>query len=252
MKKIILILTLIYSSSFYAQLITHTTVRVSDEDKADYLQLENFWSEVHEQAIADDLAQFWAVWKVVKTEETQDYPDFIIMNAWKDSTQMAKAMSNNWRDYARKVHSKMSNRNFEKNWNLARGDRNSYNYERIDNTVFLGQIEKGMTIQLNAFKQTNENYESYETEFYKKWHEKGILNGSRRWWELNRLLSSSENANKDITHVTIDIQGQELSEEEQQKLWSTVTFTDRMMWENGTTTREIVAQAQLELVDFRN
>ena len=66
------------------------------------------------------------------------------------------------------------------------------------------------------------------------------------------MLSSSENANKDITHVTIDIQGQELSEEEQQKLWSTVTFTDRMMWENGTKTREIVAQVQLELVDFRN
>ena len=103
-----------------------------------------------------------------------------------------------------------------------------------------------------TFKQIDENYEKYETEFYKTWHEKGILNESRRWWEFNRLLSSSENANKDITHVTIDIQGRELSEEEQQELWKTVTFTDQMMWENGAKTRELVAQATLELIDFRN
>ena len=146
----------------------------------------------------------------------------------------------------------LSKRNFDKKWNLPFGTRNNYNYERIDNTVFIGQIEPGMTVQLNAFKQIDENYEKYETEFYKTWNEKGILNGSRRWWEFNKLLSSSENANKDITHVTIDIQGQELSEEEQQKLWETVTFTDQMMWQNGTKTRELVGQATLELIDFRN
>ena len=72
---------------------------------------------------------------------------------------------------------------------------------------------------------------------------KVLLNESRRWWEFNRLLSSSENANKDITHVTIDIQGRELSEEEQQELWETVTFTDQMMWKNGTKTRELLLRS---------
>ena len=253
MKKFITLFTLLFTTITFAQLITHSTVRLDEADHEGYLELENFWSKIHEQAISDDMAMFWAVWKVVKTEETpEDYPDFIIMNGWKDSIQMNKMMSNNWYEYGRKVYPKLSKRNFDKKWNLPFGTRNNYNYERIDNTVFIGQIEPGMTVQLNAFKQIDENYEKYETEFYKTWHEKGILNGSRRWWEFNKLLSSSENANKDITHVTIDIQGQELSEEEQQKLWETVTFTDQMMWQNGTKTRELVGQATLELVDFRN
>ena len=183
MKKFITLFTLLFTTITFAQLITHSTVRLDEADHEGYLELENFWSKIHEQAISDDMAMFWAVWKVVKTEETpEDYPDFIIMNGWKDSIQMNKMMSNNWYEYGRKVYPKLSKRNFDKKWNLPFGTRNNYNYERIDNTVFIGQIEPGMTVQLNDFKQIDENYEKYETEFYKTWHEKGILNESRRWW----------------------------------------------------------------------
>ena len=88
-------------------------------------------------------------------------------------------------------------------------------------------------------------------EFYKKWHDKGILNGSRKWWEFNRVLSSSENANKEITHVTMDIRGRDIPEEEAEKAWGTPTFTDRMMWDNGFSTREIINQVNLKLVMYR-
>ena len=58
--------------------------------------------------------------------------------------------------------------------------------------------------------------------------------------------------NNPITHVTVDIQGKELSEEEQNEFWKEVTFTDRMMWQNGAKTRELMGQEILELVYFKN
>ena len=91
----------------------------------------------------------------------------------------------------------------------------------------------------------------YEIDFYKKWHNKRILNGSRKWWELNRVLSSSENGNKDITHVTLDMMGKELSDSEREKFWNEVTFTDRMMWSNGAKTREMINQVNLKVVMYR-
>ena len=92
MKKFITLFTLLFTTITFAQLITHSTVRLDEADHEGYLELENFWSKIHEQAISDDMAMFWAVWKVVKTEETpEDYPDFIIMNGWKDSIQMNKS-----------------------------------------------------------------------------------------------------------------------------------------------------------------
>ena len=83
----------------------------------------------------------------------------------------------------------------------------------IDNTRWIfGEVEIGTVATLNAFKQLEDTYEQYEMEFYKKWHNKGILNGARKWWELNKILSSSENGNKEITHVTLDIMGREIPE----------------------------------------
>ena len=144
------------------------------------------------------------------------------MNIWKDSLQKAKAMGIDWKEYAQNVYKgKLSKSKFNKKWNIVneiQSDRRQYEMERIDNTVFIGQIEKGMKIQINAFKALNDEYEQYELQFYKKWHEKGILNGSRAWWEINKVVGSSID-NNPITHVTVDIQGRELSEDEQNEFW---------------------------------
>lgn len=77
------------------------------------------------------------------------------------------------------------------------------------------------------------------------------INGSRKWWELNRVLSSSENGNKEITHVTLDMMGRELSDSENEEFWKEVTFMDRMMWSNGAKTREMINQVNLKLVMYR-
>ena len=109
--------------------------------------------------------------------------------------------------------------------------------------------------QLNAFKQTDDTYEQYEMEFYKKWHDKGILNGSRKWWEFNRVLSSNLNTESSTdgtpTHSTIGVFDRERSQEEIDEFWNNLTFEDRMMIKNGLASRESMGQYQLKLIMFK-
>ena len=72
------------------------------------------------------------------------------------------------------LFSKMSKKNLIK-WEVGPyGTRNSYQLMRLDNRWIFGNPEIGMEAQLNAFKQTDDTYEQYEMEFYKKWHDKEL------------------------------------------------------------------------------
>ncbi len=254
MKKINLLLALLFSVITYSQMITYSSVRLDEGQNDAYLEFEKFWSKIHQQAIKDGLETGWMIWEVIPMEgdeNTADKPDFLIMNFYQDSIQQNKEVD--FYKLGRSVHSKLSQKKFDKTWEAGPyGTRNLYQLERLDNTTWIfGELEVGTVVQLNAFKQTDENYEQYEMEFYKNWHNKGILNGSRKWWEFNKVLSSSENGNKEITHITIDMMGREIPEDESEKAWGTPSFTDRMMSQNGSKTREMINQVNLKLIMYR-
>ena len=254
MKKINLIIALLLSAITYSQMINYTSVRLEDGQDDAYIEYEKFWSKIHEKAIEDGHETGWMIWEVIPIEgdeNAENQPDFLIMNFFKDSIQQNKNV--NYYEIGRSVYNKMSKKKFDKVWEAGPfGTRNFYQLERLDNTTWLfGDPEIGTILRLNAFKQLDDTYEQYEMEFYKKWHNKGILNGSRKWWEFNRVLNSSENGNKDITHVTLDMDGREIPEEEAQEAWGKPSFTDRMMWNNGSKTREMINQVNLKLVMYR-
>ncbi len=254
MKKINLMIALLFSAITYSQIINYTSIRLEDGQDADYIKYEEFWSKIHEQAIEDGLENGWMIWEVVPIEGDENaanQPDFLVMQIFQDSVQLNKELD--YYKLGRSVYNKLSKKKFDKIWEGGPfGTRNFYQLERLDNTRWIfGEVEIGTVATLNAFKQLEDTYEQYEMEFYKKWHNKGILNGARKWWELNKILSSSENGNKEITHVTLDIMGREIAEEEAQEAWGNPTFTDRMMWNNGSKTREMINQVNLKLVMYR-
>ena len=258
MKKYFLLLTILFSSSLFSQLITYTSVRLDEGQNEDYVKIEDFWSKIHEATIAQDLATGWMIWEVIKEEgdeKASSRPDFLIMNFYKDSIQKNKPR--NFYEIGRAAYPKLSKKKFDKIWEGGPyGERNVYELERLDNTNWIfGELELGTVIQFNAFKQLDDSYERYEMEFYKKWHEKGILNGSRKWWEFNKILSRNLNTvtslDDEPTHITIDIYGREIPEDELEDAWGTPTFTDQMMWNNGSKTREMLDQANLKLVMYR-
>ena len=254
MKKINLMIALLFSAITYSQIINYTSIRLEDGQDADYIKYEEFWSKIHEQAIEDGLENGWMIWEVVPIEGDENaanQPDFLVMQIFQDSVQLNKELD--YYKLGRSVYNKLSKKKFDKIWEGGPfGTRNFYQLERLDNTRWIfGEVEIGTVATLNAFKQLEDTYEQYEMEFYKKWHNKGILNGARKWWELNKILSSSENGNKEVTHVTLDIMGRDIPEEEAAEAWGNPTFTDRMMWNNGSKTREMINQVNLKLVMYR-
>ena len=253
-----MIMMFITSISFSQQLISHSSVRVDDNERQGYLELEDFWSSVHEQAIIDGYAQGWMVWEFLydNKEDGKGKPDFLIMNFYKDSLQKSKLNNINWKDYAKKVYKgKLSKSKFEKKWNLPMGKRNFYELERLDNTYWHGELKTGMKISMNVFKSLNEDYEDYEMKFFKKWHEKNILDGSRKWWEFNKVLSSNLNTESSTdgtpTHSTIGVFDREQTQEEIDEFWNNLTFEDRMMIKNGLASRESMGIYRLKLVMFK-
>ena len=104
MKKQILSIIFILSLSFSSsQLISYEAIWVNDGMEEDYLSVEELWSEVKKQAIADDIQDFWVVFKVEKDStnpESMKKPDYIVFNGFKDDEQRKK--QTNWKELAMK------------------------------------------------------------------------------------------------------------------------------------------------------
>ena len=91
------ILSILFTLSFlisFSQLVSYEAIWVKDGMDESYVEVEEFWSKIKQQAIADDLQDFWVVFKLEKDSENEDdkmKPDYIVMNGYKDSLQRSKS-----------------------------------------------------------------------------------------------------------------------------------------------------------------
>ena len=239
------ILSILFTLSFlisFSQLVSYEAIWVKDGMDESYVEVEEFWSKIKEQAIADDLQDFWVVFKLEKDSENEDdmtKPDYIVMNGFKDSLQRSKSVD--WQGLAKTVYKKeLSKKNFEKKWSLGmnvRKETRNFLVERLDNSVWSPLAEgKEARFLFNGFKALNDDYENFEMEYFKENHNKQIEAGSRAWWEFNKVLSRSENANQEVTHFTMDI----IDADYQWSNDNEPSFTDKMMSKYGVASRERV------------
>ena len=244
MKKQILSIIFILSLSFSSsQLISYEAIWVNDGMEEDYLSVEELWSEVKKQAIADDIQDFWVVFKVEKDStnaESMKKPDYIVFNGFKDDEQRKK--QTNWKELAMKVYKgKMSKRKFEKAWEktpTVRKETRNFLVERLDNTMWSAPEEgQSLDFRFNGFQALNDDYENYEMKFFKDWHEKRTNAGLQAWWEFNKVINRSKNANQEVTHFTLDILKDGASGYEHP---DSSLFTHQMLVKNGVASRKKV------------
>jgi hypothetical protein len=145
---------------------------VNEGMEEDYISVEEMWSEVKKQAIADDIQDFWIVFKLDKDPANEDdikKPDYIVMNGFKDNEQRTK--QTNWIELAQKVYKgKMSKRKFEMAWEktpTVRKETRTFLVERLDNTVW-NAPDEGQTLSFyfNGFQALNEDYENISKTFF--------------------------------------------------------------------------------------
>ena len=171
------ILSILFTLSFlisFSQLVSYEAIWVNDGMEDDYIAVEEMWSEVKKQAIADNLQDFWIVFKVEKDSTNPDHltkPDYIVMNGFEDDAQ--RTMQKNWKELGMKVYKgKMSKRKFEKAWDktpTVRKETRNFLVERLDNSVWSPLAEgKEARFLFNGFKALNDDYESFEMKYFKE------------------------------------------------------------------------------------
>ena len=247
------ILSILFTLSFlisFSQLVSYEAIWVNDGMEDDYVAVEEMWSEVKKQAIADNLQNFWIVFKVEKDSSNPEHltkPDYIVMNGFEDDAQ--RTMQKNWKELAMKVYKgKMSKRKFEKAWDMTptvRKETKNILVERLDNSVWSPLTEgKEARFIINGFKALNDDYENFEMKYFKENHSKQIEAGSRAWWEFNKVISRSENANQEVTHFTMDV----IDANYQWSNDNEPSFTDQMMSKYGVASRERVLGDRMSMV----
>ena len=267
MKKTLLLLCFCYTSSLFSQAVVMDEITLNDGVEKDYVQFEKMWSNVHEKVQRNGEKQAWYLFKVIPTEDGTEWPpnsskpwcDYIIFNIYSDDSQL----DNDWGmgDSEKSIQSFIRKANYKKMKasEITRLLKMSgklkkkvatYTLKGIDATIDVGPFNIGDRATYLGIEQLNEDYENYETKWYKEGHNKSILNGRRLAWYFNKIVDRSENAYKPISHVIFERfnpNPPEVNNNVQEP-----TFVQQMMWKHGSNSRKIHGGLILELVNFKS
>ena len=97
MKKILLLITLSFTITSFAQYAIVSAVDLKEGSEADYLKTEKFWGPLHKKAIEDGVQTQQAVWKVIQTNDERENPaDYFIITSFSSKEQLENYSSANF------------------------------------------------------------------------------------------------------------------------------------------------------------
>ena len=265
MKKIIYsIFTLLLTSLAFSQAVEMEEITLNDGMEKDYIKFENMYSSAHEKVQQNGEKAGWFLFKVIPTEDGTQWPpnsstpwcDFVLFNIYSDDSQLDGdwGMGSNEKEaqaFVRKAnYRKMKNSEMTRLFNMSskfRKKTTRYTLKGVDASIDVGPTKIGDRATLLGVEQLNEDYEMYESMFFKKYHNKQITDGVRLAWYLNKISERSENAYQPISHMIFERFNTNRSSNNN----SEQSFTEKMMSKNGSASRKIHGGLILELVNFK-
>ena len=254
MKNLYYLLFILFCVTLNAQsYIKMEVIKLKSGQEEEYLKIEEFFSDVKKLAVKKGLQSGWAVFKNIPNDQNKieglTYPDYMVFNLFDSKEQMEQSIDvNSLTNMAHKGKTKKKViKKMLSSWSAPRQETRYYTYKRISNTNWgLGDFKKGLKMYGAPVQELDENYVNYELEFFKKGHDKQIETKERGWWELNEIVSSSDNALKEMTHIIFEAPG---------PMWGKIenpepSFTEKMMSENGQKTRKMWPHFEMELQYF--
>ena len=265
MKKILFVfITLFALKTGFSQIAVMEEITLKEGVENDYLKLEKMWSNVHEEIHAMGNKAGWFLFKVIPTEEGVNWPpngsnpwcEYIIFNIYTDSDQMSKGwgIGSNRKEsqaFIRKAnYNKMKSSEISRLLKIGnlREKTTIYRMETVDATIDVGALKIGDKAIILGIEELNEDYENFETKWFKTRHNESILKGQRLAWYLNRINSRSDNAYQPVSHIIFE----RFNPNPPKNLPnSEPSFVDKMMTKHGIASRKIHGGLILELVDFK-
>ena len=182
-------------------------MHVEGQHGNDYWQVEDFWSGIHKQRVADKTILGWDLWSL-SPSGTQQGSQYLTVTLFSSLQNMLQAMNSmDVMAYAKKAYPKMSDKELNAMLDKTVKSRDLANQvllKQVDRTKGEFTMKVGTMLTIDIMKQTDESYEKVESEIFKPWHQDMVAKGKKGSWELLRaILPAGEEAYG--SHLTISM-----------------------------------------------
>ena len=166
-------------------------MQVKDGQGSNYWQVEEFWSGIHKQRVADKSILGWDLWSLYPsgTKQGSQYMTVTLFSSLKNMLQSMSSLD--VMAYAKKAYPKITekelNAMFDKTGN-SRNMANQFLFKEIDKTKDDFQIKIGTLVTLDIMKQLDDGYEKAESEIFKPWHQDMVDKGKKGTWGLLQAI----------------------------------------------------------------
>jgi len=87
MKKIIFIVSILFSITSYSQVASGSFIVLNEGAEQDYLNIEELWQIYHQKSVNDGHKNHWSIWKVDVSNyddkiEKDRFPDYFILEGY--------------------------------------------------------------------------------------------------------------------------------------------------------------------------
>ncbi len=251
MKKLLLLLTILFTFSVNSQIVVMTAVDLKEGAEDEYLKLEKFYAGIHKEAIKQGLRTGWSLWKTAGNEDDPSAPEYILFDSY--TVEQYEAIQNGTvsQDGAQLAQmaykGKMSKRAIQKmtsSWQDSSKERRVYTLKVVDATILAGgDIKSGDKVTINFMNKKTEDFENYETKVWKPVAEKNILLGNLRQWALVEAIGRSDNARTGWTNMVFNLQADNPGE------WAGNSgFKWEKLWEGVEAARDMTDPSELTCV----
>ena len=171
MKKLLLLLTILFTFSVNSQIVVMTAVDLKDGAEDEYLKLEKFYAGIHKEAIKQGLRTGWSLWKTAGNEDDPSAPEYILFDSY--TVEQYEAIQNGTvsQDGAQLAQmaykGKMSKRAIQKmtsSWQDSSKERRVYTLKVVDATILAGgDIKSGDKVTINFMTVSYTHLRAHET-----------------------------------------------------------------------------------------
>jgi len=179
---------------------------VNDETGIDYMEVEEYWSKIHQQRIADGSIMGWDLWTLMPSGSDQGAQYLAVTVFGSLDKMMASMTIDQVTNYAKAAHNssqKEIDAMIEKT-TRSRDISRLFYLKQISATINSPDMHTGIYATFDFMKQLDENYERMEEQIFRVWHQQSVDGDEKMNWELNRVILPS-GSDSYATHITISM-----------------------------------------------
>jgi hypothetical protein len=182
-------------------------MQVNDEQGSNYWQVEDFWSGIHKQRVADKSILGWDLWSL-SPSGSQQGSQYLTVTVFPSLKSMLEAMNSlDVMGYAKKAYPKMTDKELNAMMDKTVKSRDMAHqvlFKQVDKTKGDFQMKVGTILTMDVMKQLDDGYEQAESQIFKPWHQSMVDKGKKGSWELlQAILPSGSEAYG--THLTVSM-----------------------------------------------